>query len=148
MRFMVLLKANKNTEAGEMPSEQLLADMGKFNEELVKAGVMLAGEGLHPSSKGVRVKFSGAKRTVIDGPFLETNQLICGFWLWQVKSMPEAIEWVKRCPNPTAEEAEIEIRPLFEMEDFGAELTPELREQEERLRAQSEQLAQSSRKSA
>ena len=125
-----------------MPSEQLLAEMGKYNEELVKAGVMLAGEGLHPSSKGARVKFSGAKRTVIDGPFTETKELIAGFWLWQVKSKEDAIEWVKRCPNPMpGTEAEIEIRQVFEADDFGAEFTPELREQEERLRAQAEQLA-------
>ncbi len=136
MRVMVLIKADKDTEAGVMPSEQLLAAMGKFNEELVKAGVMLAGEGLHPSSKGKRVRFSGDKRTVIDGPFAETKELIAGFWLWQVKSMEEAIEWVKRCPNPTGVEAEIEIRQVFEAEDFGPEFTPELREQEERLRAE------------
>jgi hypothetical protein len=136
MRVMVIIKANKESEAGVMPSEQLLTDMGKFNEELVKAGVMLAGEGLHPSSKGVRVKFSGDKRAVIDGPFSETKELIAGFWLWQVKSMAEAIEWVKRCPNPFPEnESEIEIRQVFEAEDFGDEFTPELREQEERLRA-------------
>ena len=135
MRFMVIIKADKNTEAGVMPSEQLLAEMGKYNEELVKAGVMLAGEGLHPSSKGARVKFSGNKRSVIDGPFAETKELIAGFWLWQVKSKEEAIEWVKRCPNPTGAESEIEIRQVFEAEDFGAEFTPELREQEERLRA-------------
>jgi hypothetical protein len=136
MRVMVLVKADKNTEAGVMPSEELLAAMGKFNEELVKAGIMLAGEGLHPSSRGARVKFSGAKRAVIDGPFAETKELIAGFWLWQVRSMDEAIEWVKRCPNPTGGESEIEIRQVFEAEDFGAEFTPELREQEERLRAQ------------
>ena len=136
MRFMIIIKANKSTEAGEMPSEQLLAEMGQFNEELVKAGVMQAGEGLHPSSKGARVKFSGDKRTVVDGPFAETKELIAGFWLWQVKSKEEAIEWVKRCPNPTGSESEIEIRQVFEAEDFGAEFTPELREQEERLRAQ------------
>ncbi|MGH7875956.1 MAG: YciI family protein [Candidatus Binatia bacterium] len=135
MRFMILIKATKDSEAGVMPSEQLLTEMGKFNEELVKAGVMLAGEGLQPSSKGARVKFSGAKRTVIDGPFAETKELLAGFWLWQVKSKEEAIEWVKRCPNPHNEEAEVEIRQIFEVEDFGAELTPELREQEERLRA-------------
>ena len=135
MRFMIIIKADKNTEAGVMPSEQLLAEMGKYNEELVKAGVMLAGEGLHPSSKGARVKFSGSKRTVIDGPFTETKEMIAGFWLWQVKSREEAIEWVKRCPNPTGAESEIEIRQVFEAEDFGAEFTPELREQEERLRA-------------
>ncbi len=136
MRFMILVKADKNTEAGVMPSEELLADMGKFNEELVNAGVMLAGEGLHPSSKGARVRFSGAQRTVTDGPFPETKELIAGFWLWQCKSMEEAIEWVKRCPNPTGEQAEIEIRQVFEAEDFGDEFTPELRAQEERLRAQ------------
>ncbi|MCU1307000.1 MAG: YciI family protein [Acidobacteriaceae bacterium] len=136
MRCMVIVKATKESEAGVMPSHQLLADMGKFNEELVKAGVMLAGDGLHPSSKGARVKFSGNKRTVIDGPFTETKELIAGFWLWQVKSLDEAIEWVKRCPNPHEGESEIEIRPLFEAADFGAEFTPELREQEERLREQ------------
>jgi len=132
---MIIVKATKDSEAGVMPSEQLLSEMGKFNEELVKAGVMLAGEGLHPSSKGARVKFSGAKRTVIDGPFAETKELIAGFWLWQVKSKEEAIEWVKRCPNPMKGESEIEIRQVFEAEDFGAEFTPELREQEERMRA-------------
>jgi hypothetical protein len=118
-----------------MPSQQLLTEMGNFNEELVKAGVMLAGEGLHPSSKGARVKFSGSSRTVVDGPFTETKELVAGFWLWQVKSMDEAIEWVKRCPNPMSTDSEIEIRPIFEAEDFGAEFTPELREQEARLRA-------------
>jgi hypothetical protein len=133
---MILIKANKDSEGGVMPDEKLLTEMGKFNEELVKAGVMLAGEGLHPSSKGARVKFSGDKRSVIDGPFAETKELIAGFWLWQVKSLEEAIEWVKRCPNPMGVEAEIEIRQVFDVEDFGAELTPELREQEERLRAQ------------
>jgi hypothetical protein len=136
MRFMIMIKANKDTEAGVLPDQKLLTDMGKYNEELVKAGVMLAGEGLQASSKGARVRFSGAKRTVIDGPFTETKELIAGFWLWQVKSLEEAIEWVKRCPNPTGEEAEIEIRQVFEAEDFGPALTPELREQEERLRAQ------------
>ncbi|MCI0388118.1 MAG: YciI family protein [Acidobacteria bacterium] len=136
MRFMILVKANKDTEAGVMPSEELLTEMGKYNEELVKAGVMLAGEGLHPSSKGARVKFSGNKRTVTDGPFTEAKELIAGFWLWQVKSKEEAIEWVKRCPNPTGVESEIEIRQVFETDDFGSEFTPELREQEERLRAQ------------
>ena len=137
MRFMILVKADKNSEAGVLPDEKLLTEMGKFNEELVKAGVMLAGEGLQPSSKGARVKFSGSKRTVIDGPFAETKELIAGFWLWQVKSKEEAVEWVKRCPNPfPGTESEIEIRQLFEAEDFGAEFTPELREQEERLRAQ------------
>ncbi len=144
MRVMVIVKASEQSEAGVMPSEQLLAEMGQFNEELVKAGIMLAGEGLHPSSKGKRVRFSGRNRTVIDGPFAETKELIAGFWLWQVKSMDEAIEWVKRCPNPMEEESEIEIRPVFEAEDFGAEFTPELREQEERLRAQ---IAEQSKKS-
>jgi hypothetical protein len=133
---MILVKADKNSEAGVLPDKKLLAEMGKFNEELIKAGVMLAGEGLQPSSKGARVKFSGSKRSVIDGPFVETKELIAGFWLWQVKSKEEAIEWVKRCPNPMKGESEIEIRQLFEAEDFGAEFTPELREQEERLRAQ------------
>lgn len=137
MRVMVVVKATKDTEAGVMPEEKLLTEMGKFNEELVKAGVMLAGEGLHPSVKGARVRFSGEKRTVIDGPFAETKELIAGFWLWKVKSMAEAIEWVKRCPNPTGAESEIEIRPVLEPDDFGPALTPELREQEERLRAQS-----------
>ena len=146
MRFMILVKADKNSEAGALPDKKLLAEMGKFNEELVKAGVMLAGEGLQPSSKGARVKFSGSKRTVIDGPFAETKELIAGFWLWQVKSKEEAIEWVKRCPNPMKGESEIEIRQLFEAEDFGAEFTPELREQEERLRAQSEQLKQAKKR--
>lgn len=136
MRFMVMVKADRNSEAGVMPSEQLLADMGKYNEELVKAGVLLAGEGLHPSSKGARVRFSGSKRTVIDGPFPETEDLVAGFWLLQVKSKEEAIEWVKRCPNPMPGESEIEIRQVFEAEDFGAEFTPELREQEECLRAE------------
>jgi hypothetical protein len=136
MRFMVIVKANKDTEAGVMPSEKLLAEMGKYNEELVKAGVMLAGEGLQPSSKGARVKFSGDKRTVVDGPFTETKELIAGFWLFQVKSKEEAIEWVKRCPNPHEGESEIEIRQVFEADDFGAEFTPELREAEERMRAQ------------
>jgi hypothetical protein len=133
---MVIVKATKDSEAGVMPSEKLLAEMGKYNQELVKAGVMLAGDGLHPSSKGARVRFSGAKRTVIDGPFAETKELIAGYWLWQVKSKEEAIEWVKRCPNPSPGESEIEIRQLFEAEDFGVEFTPELREQEERLRSQ------------
>jgi hypothetical protein len=133
---MVMIKADANTEAGVMPSEQLLAEMGRFNEELVKAGVMLAGEGLHPSSKGARVKFSGTQRVVTDGPFTEAKELIAGFWLWQVKSKAEAIEWVKRCPNPTGGESAIEIRQVFEAADFGAEFTPELREQEDRLRAE------------
>ncbi|XYH95122.1 YciI family protein [Sorangium sp. So ce1128] len=136
MRFMILIKATKDSEAGVMPSEQLLTEMGKFNEELVKAGVLVAGEGLHPSTKGARVRFSGEKRTVIDGPFAETKELIAGFWLWEVKSKEEAIEWVKRCPNPMYEESEIEIRQVFTADDFGPALTPELREQEERLRAQ------------
>jgi hypothetical protein len=136
MRFMVIVKASKESEAGVMPNQKLLAEMGKFNEELVKAGVLLAGEGLHPTSKGKRVKFSGAKRTVVDGPFTETKELIAGFWLWQVRSLEEAIEWVKRCPNPHEGESEIEIRQVFEAEDFGAEFTPELREKEERLRIQ------------
>lgn len=135
MRFMIIVKASKDSEAGVMPSERLLTEMGKYNEELAKAGIMLAGEGLHPSAKGARVKFSGTKRTVIDGPFAETKELIAGFWLWQVGSKEEAIEWVKRCPNPHEEDTEIEIRQVFEADDFGAEFTPELREQEERLRA-------------
>jgi hypothetical protein len=135
---MVVIKANKDSEAGVMPSEQLLTEMGAFNEELVKAGVMLAGEGLHPSSKGKRVRFSGQNRTVVDGPFAETKELIAGFWMWKVQSMDEAVAWAKRCPNPTGAEGEIEIRPVFEAEDFGAELTPVLREQEERLREQIE----------
>jgi hypothetical protein len=134
MRFMIQVKADKDSEAGVLPDEQLLAAMGKFNAELVKAGVMLAGEGLHPSAKGARVKFSGAQRTVIDGPFSDAKDLIAGFWLWQVKSKEEAIAWVKRCPNPLKGESEIEIRQVYEAEDFGAEFTPELREQEERLR--------------
>jgi hypothetical protein len=142
MRFMILLKADKTTEAGGMPDEKLLAAMGQYNEELAKAGVLLAGEGLQPSSKGARVKFSGTKRTVVDGPFAETKELIAGFWMFQVKSKQEAIEWVKRCPNPLEGDAEIEIRQVFEAEDFGAEFTPELRAQEERIRAQAEQLKQ------
>jgi hypothetical protein len=136
MRFIVMVKATKWSEAGAMPSEKLLAEMGRFNEELAKAGIMLAGEGLHPSSKGARVRFSGKSRTVIDGPFAETKELVAGFWIWQVKSREEAIEWVKRCPNPMPEDSEIEIRQVFEAEDFGAELTPELRERDERLRKQ------------
>ena len=135
MRVMVMVKADKSSEAGIMPDEKLLTDMGKFNEELVNAGIMLAGEGLHPSSKGKRVRFSGTQRTVIDGPFAETKELVAGFWLWKVQSMEEAVQWVKRCPNPMLGESEIEIRPVFEAEDFGAEFTPELREQEDRLRA-------------
>ncbi|MCY1470240.1 dehydrogenase [Pseudomonas jessenii] len=132
MRFMIIIKASQDSEAGVMPSQELLTAMGNYNEELVKAGIMLAGEGLHPSSKGARIKFSGDKRTVIDGPFIETKELIAGFWLWKVKSKEEAIEWVKRCPNPMpGTEAEIEIRQVFEAEDFGAEFTPELREQEQ-----------------
>lgn len=144
MRFLILVKADKDTEAGVMPSEELITAMGKFNEELVQAGVMLAAEGLHPSSKGARVKFSGDKRLVTDGPFAETKELIAGFWLWQVASKEEAIAWVKRCPNPTGAEGEIEIRQIFEAEDFGAEFTPELRAQEERIRAQAEKLQQKS----
>ena len=135
MRFMLIVKADAATEAGVLPGQELLTEMCRYNEELVKAGVLLAGEGLHPSSKGARVKFSGSKRTVVDGPFSETKELVAGFWLIQVKSKEEAIEWVKRCPNPTGAESEIEIRQVFEAEDFGAEFTPELREQEERLRA-------------
>jgi hypothetical protein len=134
MKVMVLVKASKDSEAGVMPDQKLLEDMGKFNEELVKAGVMLAGEGLHPSSKGARVKFKGSQRVVIKGPFPETNQLVAGFWLWKVKSMDEAIEWLKKCPNPSPGEPEMEIRQVFEPEDFGPALTPELREQEKRLR--------------
>jgi hypothetical protein len=133
MRFMIIVKASKESEAGVMPSEQLLAEMGKYNEELAKAGMLLAAEGLHPSAKGTRVRFSGKQRSVTDGPFAETKELIAGFWLWQVKSLEEAIEWVKRCPNPHNEETEIEIRQVFEAEDFGAEFTPEFREQEERV---------------
>ncbi len=135
MRFMVLIKADKNSEAGILPSQELLAAMGKYNEELVNAGVMLAGEGLHPSSRGARVRFSGAKRTLIDGPFTETKELVAGFWLWEVKSKEEAIEWVKRCPAPMEGDSQIEIRQVFEAEDFGEAFTPELRQQEERLRA-------------
>ena len=138
MKFLILVKATQDSEAGVMPSEKLLADMGQFNAELVKAGIMLSGEGLHPSSKGARVRFSGTQRTVVDGPFSETKELVAGFWLWQVKSREEAIEWVKRCPNPMLEDSEIEIRQVFEAEDFGAAFTPELREQEERLRRQVE----------
>ena len=139
MRVCVMVKATKDSEAGVMPSEELLAAMGRFNEALVNAGVMLAGEGLHPTSKGKRVRFSGAARTVIDGPFAETKELVAGFWLWQVKSMEEAIEWVKRCPNPMSEDSEIEIRPAFDPDDFGPALTPKLREQEELLLAESAQ---------
>jgi hypothetical protein len=139
MRVMVFVKANDESEGGVMPSEELLAEMMKYNEELVKAGVMLGGEGLHPSSKGVRIKFSGDKRTVVDGPFTETKELVAGYWLWEVKSLDEAIEWAKRCPSdPSGAESELEIRPVFEMEDFGEAATPELREQEQRLRAQTQ----------
>ena len=138
MRFIVMVKATKDSEAGVLPSQELLTAMGKYNEELVKAGIMLAGEGLHPSSKGARVRFSGNKRTVIDGPFAETKELVAGFWLWNAKSKEEAIEWVKKCPNPMPGDSEIEIRQIFEPEDFGGEFTPELREQEERLRAEIE----------
>jgi hypothetical protein len=136
MRVMVLVKANEESEAGVMPGEQLMTEMGDFNEALVKAGLMLGGEGLKPSSAGARVRFSGSERMVTDGPFAETKELIAGYWIWQVKDMAEAIEWVKRCPNPMGVESEIEIRPIFEAEDFGEEFTPELREQEERIRAQ------------
>jgi hypothetical protein len=136
MRFIVMVKATAESEAGVLPSQQLLTEMGKFNEEVVTAGVMLEGDGLHPSSKGARIKFSGSKRTVVDGPFAETKELVAGFWIWQVRSKEEAIEWAKRCPNPTGAEGELEIRQIFEAEDFGAEFTPELRQQEERLRAQ------------
>ena len=136
MRFMVIVKANKDSEAGVLPDQRILTEMGKFNEELVKAGVMLAGEGLQPSSKGARVRFSGSNRTVVNGPFPATSELVAGFWLWKVKNLAEAIDWVKRCPNPMLEDSEIEIRQVFEAEDFGAEFTPGLREQEERLRKQ------------
>jgi hypothetical protein len=138
MKVMVIVKASKDSEAGVMPSEQLLREMGQFNEELVKAGVMLAGEGLHPSSKGVRVRFSGKNRSVTDGPFAETKELIAGYWIWQVKSMEEAVAWLKRCPNPMNEDSEVEIRPIFSPEDFGEAFTPELQKQEERLRAEIE----------
>ena len=143
MKVMVLIKATEDSEAGVMPSEQLLTEMGEYNEALVKAGIMLAGEGLHPSSKGARVRFSGTNRSVIDGPFTETKELIAGFWIWQVQSMDEAIAWVKRCPNPMPRESTVEIRPIFSAEDFGESLTPELREQEERIRAEAEQLQRS-----
>ena len=139
MRVMVLVKATKDSEAGVMPSQELLEAMGRYNEELVKAGVLLAGEGLHPSSRGARVRFDGTKRTVIDGPFAETKELIAGFWILQVRSLEEAIEWVKRMPNPSGEESEVEIRPVFEPDDFGEAFTPELREREERLRSQATQ---------
>jgi hypothetical protein len=148
MRFMVIVKANADTEAGDLPSTELLSAMGKYNEELVKAGVMLAGEGLQPSSKGARIKFSGTKRTVIDGPFAETKELVAGFWLWQCRSKEEAIEWAKRCPNPTGAESELEIRQVFEQEDFGAEFTPELREQEQRVAAKAAENAQSAERRA
>jgi hypothetical protein len=142
MRVMVIVKATKNSEAGDMPSEKLLADMGKYNEDLVKAGIMLAGEGLHPSSRGKRIQFSGGKRKVVDGPFSETKELIAGYWLWQVKSIEEAVEWARRCPDPMpGEDAELEIRPVFEADDFGKEFTPELRAQEDRLRAEMERRA-------
>ena len=141
MRFMVIVKATKDSEAGVMPSQQLLADMGKFNEELAKAGIMLAGDGLHPSAKGARVRFSGTKRTVIDGPFVETKEQVAGYWIWQVKSKAEAIEWLKRCPNPHADECEVEIRQIFEAEDFGAAFTPELKQQAERTYEQVQQLS-------
>jgi len=140
MRFMVIVKATKESEAGVMPSTELLAAMGKYNEELVKAGIMLAGDGLQPSSKGARVRFSGTKRTVIDGPFAETKELIAGYWIWQVRSLDEAIEWLKRCPNPMNEEADIEIRQVFEAEDFGEAFTPELQEQEQRIFAEAKRL--------
>jgi len=138
MRVMVMIQATPESEAGVMPTEELLTAMGNYNEELVEAGIMVAGEGLQPSSKGVRVRFSGDKRSVIDGPFAETKELLAGFWIWKVDSMDEAIEWLKRCPNPMEGESDVEIRPIFEMDDFGDELTPELREQEERLRARIE----------
>jgi hypothetical protein len=138
MRFMVMVKATPESENGELPSTEMLEAMGRYNEELVKAGIMLAGEGLHPSSKGARVRFSGSDRTVVDGPFTETKELVAGFWLWEVRSKEEAIEWVKRCPNPMEGDSEIEIRQVFEADDFGENLTPELREAEERLRAQAE----------
>jgi hypothetical protein len=146
MRFMVIVKATADSEAGSLPDQKLLTEMGKFNDELVKAGIMIAGEGLQPSSKGARVRFSGKKRTVIDGPFAETKELIAGFWLWQVKSKEDAIEWVKRCPNPMPGDSEIEIRQVFEAEDFGAELTPELRAQEERRRKEMEALAKGAKR--
>ena len=140
MKVMVIVKASKDTEAGVMPSEQLLREMGDYNEQLVKAGIMLAGEGLKPTSQAVRIEFSGNQRKVIDGPFAETKELIAGYWIWQVKSLQEAIDWAKRCPNPTGEQSTLEIRPVFEAEDFGEEFTPELREQEDRIRAQAEDL--------
>jgi hypothetical protein len=146
MRFMVMVKATRDSEAGTLPDRKMLEEMGKFNDELVKAGIMLAGEGLHPSSKGARVRFSGTKRTVVDGPFAETKELVAGFWLWKVKSKEEAIEWVKRCPNPMPGDSEIEIRQVFEAEDFGGEFTPELRAQEERQRKEIEKLAKSGKR--
>lgn len=146
MRVMVMVKATRESEAGEMPSTEMLQAMGNYNEELVKAGIMLAGEGLHPSSRGKRVRFSGASRAVIDGPFTETKELVAGYWMWQVKSMDEAVEWLKRCPNPMPSDSEIEIRQVFEAEDFGAEFTPELRAQEDRLREQADRLAQTQTK--
>jgi hypothetical protein len=141
MRVMVIVKASKDSEAGVMPSTELLAAMGKYNEELVKAGIMLAGEGLHPSSKGARVRFEGADRKVIDGPFAETKELIAGYWIWKVKSMAEAIDWLKRCPNPTEDVGEVELRQVFEMEDFGAAMTPELQEQDKRIQQGTEKLS-------
>jgi hypothetical protein len=138
MRVMVMVKANEDTEAGKMPTEQELAEMGAYNEELVKAGIMLDGDGLHPSSKGARIEFSGDQRSVVDGPFAETKELIAGYWVWQVRDMDEAIEWAKRCPNPTGAESALELRPVFEAEDFGDEYTPELRERDQRLRAEIE----------
>lgn len=141
MRCIVMVKATPDSEAGQMPSQEMLEAMGKYNEALIQAGIMLAGEGLHPSAKGKRVRFSGAERTVIDGPFTETKELVAGFWIWQVKSIEEAVEWLKRCPNPMPGESEIEIRPIYELEDFGPELTPELREQEARQREQAKQLS-------
>ena len=144
MKFMIMVKATADSEAGVLPSEQLLSEMGKFNEELVKAGIMLAGDGLHPSSKGSRVRFSGTKRTVDDGPFAETKELVAGYWIWQVRSKEEAIEWVKRCPNPMPGDSEIEIRQIFDTEDFGEAFTPELREREEKIRAEAEKLAKKS----
>ncbi len=144
MRVMVIVKASQDSEAGIMPDEKLLTAMGAYNEELIKAGIMLAGDGLHPSSKGVRIRFSGADRTVIDGPFAETKELIAGFWIWKVKSMQEAIDWLKKCPNPMREESEVEIRPIYEAEDFGDAMTPALKEQEDRFRTQLEQQSSSS----
>ena len=143
MRVMVIIKASKDSEAGVLPDQQLLTEMGKYNEALVQAGILLGGEGLHPSSKGARVRFAGEQRTVIDGPFAETKELIAGYWLWKVNSLAEAIDWVKRCPNPTGEHSEVEIRQVFEMDDFGPEFTPELREQELRQWEQAKQLNES-----